>query len=84
MVRNIWRESAFVMAALASFVFLAAQGGAVSSTSGASPYAILAPAIVTNPPPGDGNATYKKRASSCGWGERDVPTDFGWRCVPAW
>ena len=84
MVRNIWRESAFVVAALASFIFLASQGGTVASTSAASPYAILAPMGAAEATASDGRVVYKKRASSCGWGERDVPTDFGWRCVPAW
>ena len=83
MVRNIWSEGAFVAAALASLAFLASQRTA-ASPSAASPYAILAPIVAASPPPGDGHAVYKSRASSCGWGERDVPTDFGWRCVPAW
>jgi hypothetical protein len=84
MVRNIGREGAFAMAASASLIFLASQGGTVASTSAASPYAILAPMGAAGAPAGEGHAVYKKRASSCGWGERDVPTDFGWRCVPAW
>lgn len=84
MMRNVWGESAFIVAALASLAFLASQRGTSASPSAASPYAILAPLIVAGPPPGDGRAVYKARASSCGWGERNVPTDFGWRCVPAW
>jgi cytochrome c5 len=81
---NIWRESAFVLAALASLVFLASQRGAVGSTSAASPYAILAPMSAAAAPASEGHPVYKRRASSCASGERDVPTDFGWRCVPEW
>jgi hypothetical protein len=82
MERHFLRESAFVIATLASVAFLASQGGTVASTSLASPYSLLAPVGATSASPG--RAVHKQRASSCAWGERDVPTDFGWRCVPAW
>jgi hypothetical protein len=84
MERHFLRESAFVIATLASVAFLASQGGTVASTSLASPYSLLAPVAATSASPGNGRAVHKQRASSCAWGERDVPTDFGWRCVPAW
>jgi hypothetical protein len=71
-------------AALAGFACLAAQAVAIASTSAASPYSILVPISASNAPVHDDGAVYKRRESPCSWGERDVPTDFGWRCVPAW
>jgi hypothetical protein len=84
MERQFLRESAFVIATLASVAFLASQGGAVASTSLTSPYSILAPVVATSASQSNGRAAHKQRVSSCSLGERDVPTDFGWRCVPAW
>jgi hypothetical protein len=83
MQRNFGGKIVIGVAALGSFACLATQFVAIASTSAASPYAVLVPVSAASSPPEYGLAT-KPRDSSCPWGQRDVPTDFGWRCVRAY
>jgi hypothetical protein len=80
MTWHFLRESVFVIATLASVGFLLSQR--VTGTPASSPYSILVPANDIGAPITSGRVS-KRRVSPCSWGERDVPTDFGWRCVPA-
>jgi hypothetical protein len=83
MQRNYGGKIMICIVALGSFTCLAAQFVAIAASSAASPYAILVPVSATSSPP-EYSPAAKRRDSSCSWGERDVPTDFGWRCVRAW
>jgi hypothetical protein len=58
------------------------QGGVLASS--ASPYAILAPATLSNTPGGEGRAAFQGRPSLCHAGEHEIATDFGWRCKAEW